>query len=141
MSPPAPLLALLQHIGQAPDPRQKLKLLVQLSEKLSLLPVQDRTPERKVFGCNTQVYVKSSVFDQQVSIQGWSDAFVVQGLLALLSRGFEGCAPQMILRLEPSFIQETGLNLSLTPSRTNGFLLIFHKIQMQIIQACYETSV
>lgn len=140
MPAPASLLALVQRLGREPDLRQKIKQLVQLSEGFEPLPVSERTPERLVLGCNAQVYVKALVTNHQVTIQGWSDALVVQGLLALFIRGLEGCEPRSVLCIEPSFIQEAGLNLSLTPSRTNGFLLIFQKIQSQVLQACHDFS-
>lgn len=140
MPAPVSLLALVQRLGREPDSRQRIKQLVQLSQGIKPLPIAERTPERRVLGCNAQVYVKALVTNHQVTIQGWSDALVVQGLLALFIRGLEGCEPQSILCTEPSFIQEAGLNLSLTPSRTNGFLLIFQKIQSQILRAYHDST-
>jgi cysteine desulfuration protein SufE len=45
--------------------------------------------------------------------------------VAFLIEGLNGLSPQEILALTPDFIAETGLQVSLTPSRANGFYNIF----------------
>ena len=53
----------------------------------------------------------------------------MQGLAALLVKGLSGAEPEAIVSLEPSFIEMLGLKQSLTPSRNNGFLNMFLKMQ------------
>lgn len=53
----------------------------------------------------------------------------VQGLAALLVLGLSGCKPAEILSVQPGFIELLGLKQSLTPSRNNGFLNMFLKMQ------------
>jgi sulfur transfer protein SufE len=52
-----------------------------------------------------------------------------QGLAALLVLGLSGCKPSEILSVQPGFIEMLGLKQSLTPSRNNGFLNMFLKMQ------------
>ena len=57
--------------------------------------------------------------------QGDSDVQLVKGLVGLLVESFSGLTPAEIVTITPDFIQDTGLNVSLTPSRANGFYNIF----------------
>ena len=63
--------------------------------------------------------------DGKVLYQGNSDAQLVKGLVGLLVEGLSGLTPAEIVTLTPYFIQDTGLNVSLRPSRANGFYNIF----------------
>ena len=53
------------------------------------------------------------------------DAQLVKGLVGLLVEGVSGLTPAEIVTITPYFIQDTGLNVSLRPSRANGFYNIF----------------
>ncbi|TVR11522.1 MAG: SufE family protein, partial [Phormidium sp. GEM2.Bin31] len=64
---------------------------------------------------------------------GDSDAQLTKGLLAFLIRGTEGLSPEEIVKLAPDFIQETGLQASLTPSRANGFYNIFKTMKQKAL--------
>jgi cysteine desulfuration protein SufE len=57
----------------------------------------------------------------------------VKGLVALLVEGLSGLSPEVVVSLSPEFIQATGLNVSLIPSRSNGFSNIFRTIQIKAL--------
>jgi cysteine desulfuration protein SufE len=44
-----------------------------------------------------------------------------------------GLTPDEILQISPDFIQDTGLNVSLTPSRANGFYNIFQTMKKKAL--------
>ncbi|NES69504.1 MAG: SufE family protein, partial [Okeania sp. SIO2D1] len=85
----------------------------------------------KVSGCQSQVYITANLNDGKVWYQGDSDAQLVKGLVALLIEGINGLTPEEIEQITPDFIQETGLAVSLTPSRANGFYNIFQMMKSQ----------
>ena len=58
--------------------------------------------------------------------QGNSDAQLVKGLLGLLVEGLSGLRSAEIVTITPYFLQDRGLNVSLKPSRANGFYNIFY---------------
>ena len=63
--------------------------------------------------------------------RGDSDALITKGLLALLIQGLDGLTPQQVQAIDPRFLEATGLQASLTPSRANGFLNILRMMQSQ----------
>jgi cysteine desulfuration protein SufE len=134
MLPPA-LDKIVSRLQQATDPKQRYEYLLWLAKKLPALPEQGKVPENKVPGCVSQVYVLAKQADGVITYEGDSDAQITKGLLALLIQGMNGLTPEAIQALTPDFIKATGLEVSLTPSRANGFYNIFKKMQLQAQQA------
>jgi cysteine desulfuration protein SufE len=126
--PPA-LAKIVQRFQRATEPKRRYEQLIWYAQKLPELPEADKIPENKVPGCVSQVYVTAQLIDNQVTFQGDSDSQLTKGLLALLVEGLNGLTPTEIMTVTPDFIQETGLNVSLTPSRANGFYNIFKTMQ------------
>jgi cysteine desulfuration protein SufE len=133
--PPA-LLKIVQRFQRATEPKRRYEQLIWYAQKLPEFSEIDKVPENKVPGCVSQVYVKAELGDNgKVVFQGDSDSQLTKGLLALLVEGLNGLTPTEIIQLTPDFIQETGLNVSLTPSRANGFYNIFQTMQKKAL-AC-----
>ncbi|AUC60201.1 cysteine desulfuration protein SufE [Cyanobacterium sp. HL-69] len=126
---PEKLDKIVQKFKRRENPKQKYEQLLWYAKKLETLPETAKTSENKVSGCVSQVYIISNIEDGQIFYQGDSDAQLVKGLVAFLIDSLNGLTPQEIVTIEPDFIEETGLQASLTPSRANGFLNIFKKMQ------------
>lgn len=102
-----------------------------VAKRLPALPEAAKTPEHKVSGCVSQVYVTAELEGDRALYQGDSDAQITKGLVALLIEGMNGPTPPKILQPTPDFIKTTGLEVGLTPSRANSFYNIFKKMQTQ----------
>ncbi|QYO62739.1 DVUA0089 family protein [Leptolyngbya sp. 7M] len=131
--PPA-LAQIVQRFQRVSDPKQRYEQLISLAKRLDPLPEAAKIPENKVSGCVSQVYITADLVDGKVKYQGDSDSQLVKGLVALLIKGLDGLPPEEILQVTPDFIQATGLNVSLTPSRANGFYNIFRMMQQKAYQ-------
>lgn len=131
--PPA-LEQIVQRFQRVTDPKQRYEQLLSLAKRLEALPDAEKTPENKVSGCVSQVYITADLVDGKVKYQGDSDSQLVKGLVALLIKGLNDSSPTEILQVKPDFIQATGLNVSLTPSRANGFYNIFRMMQQKAYQ-------
>lgn len=130
---PEKLDKIVQKFQRRDNPKQKYEQLLWYAQKLAPLPESAKTSENKVSGCVSQVYITSFLEDGKIFYQGDSDAQLVKGLVGFLIEGLNGLTPTAIINLTPDFIEETGLQVSLTPSRANGFLNIFKKMQQQAL--------
>ncbi len=131
---PPSLSKIVQRFQRASDPKRRYEQLIWYGQRLKEFPESDKVPENKVTGCVSQVYVTAALEDGNVVFQGDSDSQLTKGLVGLLVEGLNGLAPTEIVQLTPDFIQETGLNVSLTPSRANGFYNIFKKMQQKALE-------
>ncbi|WP_066121917.1 SufE family protein [Geminocystis sp. NIES-3709] len=130
---PQNLDKIVEKFKRRDNPKQKYEQLLWYAKKLAPMAEEAKTPENKVSGCVSQVYITSKLEEDKIFYQGDSDAQLVKGLVAFLIEGLNGLTPAEIIKLTPDFIEETGLQVSLTPSRANGFINIFKKMQQQAL--------
>jgi cysteine desulfuration protein SufE len=130
---PKALDRIVQRFKRRTNPKQRYEQLLWYAKKLEEMPEADKVPDNKVPGCVSQVYLTASLEDGKVWYKGDSDAQLVKGLVALLIEGLNGLTPDEIVQVSPDFIQETGLNVSLTPSRANGFYNIFQTMKKKAL--------
>lgn len=130
-SRPASIEKLVGRFQKVSDPKRRYEQLLWFAKKLENFPESEKTPENKVPGCVSQVYVIANLEEGKVQYQGDSDAQITKGLVALLIQGLSGLTPAEIVSLSPDFIKDTQLDVSLTPSRANGFYNIFKTMQQK----------
>jgi cysteine desulfuration protein SufE len=130
---PQKLDRIVQRFKSRPNPKQRYEQLLWYAKKLESMPEESKIPENKVNGCVSQVYITAKLQDNKVWYEGDSDAQLVKGLVAFLIEGLNGLTPQEILQITPDFIEETGLKVSLTPSRANGFYNIFQMMKKKAL--------
>ena len=131
---PPKLAKIVDRFQRRTDPKQKYKQLLWYAQKLPVMPDTGKTEANKVKGCVSQVYVTADFKDGKVQYQGDADAQLVKGLLAFLIEGLNELPPADIARVKPDFIEDTGLKVSLTPSRANGFYNIFKMMQQKAVE-------
>jgi cysteine desulfuration protein SufE len=130
---PPQLAKIVDRFQRRADPKQKYKQLLWYAQKLPAMPEAAKTEANKVKGCVSQVYITATLKDGKVQYQGDSDAQLVKGLVAFLIEGLNDLPPAEIAQIEPDFIEDTGLKVSLTPSRANGFFNIFQMMKQQAL--------
>ena len=135
---PPKLAKIVDRFQRRTDPKQKYKQLLWYAQKLPVMPEVGKTEANKVKGCVSQVYVTANLKDGKVQYQGDADAQLVKGLLAFLIEGLNELSPAEIARVQPDFIEDTGLKVSLTPSRANGFYNIFKMMQQKAIECAQK---
>jgi cysteine desulfuration protein SufE len=126
---------LLKRFQRLSDPKQRYEQLILYGKKLAPFPEASKLPENKVPGCVSQVYVTASLDENgKVVFQGESDALISKGFVGFLAAGLNGLNIDQIEQLSPDFIKNTGIAVSLTPSRANGFFNVFKTMQQKAIQ-------
>jgi cysteine desulfuration protein SufE len=128
---PASIDKMVKRFQRVSDPKRRYEQLLWFAKKLEAFPEAEKTPENKVAGCVSQVYIIGQVEDGRICFQGDSDAQITKGLVALLISALNGLTPEEVVNLSPDFIKDTQLDVSLTPSRANGFYNIFKTMQQK----------
>lgn len=139
-SRPAQLDKLVKRFARISEPKRRYEQLLWYAKRLDDFPAEDKTAENKVPGCVSQVYITASLDEGKVAYRGDSDAQITKGLLAMLIEALGGLSPAEILQLTPDFIKETQLDVSLTPSRANGFYNIFKTMQKKVLLLAGEMN-
>lgn len=137
---PPSLEKVVERFKRTTDVKRKYELLLWFAKRLEEMPEADKVTDNKVPGCVSQVFVTADLVEGAVHYHADSDAQLTKGLAAVLVEGLNGLSPAEIVKLTPNFIQETGLGVSLTPSRANGFYNIFSTMQKRALELLAKNS-
>ena len=113
---------LLRNFYRCHDWEERYLYLIELGEKLPALTEEQRQPQYKISGCQSQVWIIMQQDEEgRVWFAGDSDAAIVKGLVALVIALYQGKTPAEIRDLDIAQIfSELALSVHLTPSRTQG---------------------
>lgn len=110
----------------------RYRYVIDLGEQLEPYPEELKTPETKVQGCVSQVWLTSELKNEEnkIILSGDSDAHIVRGLMAIVFAIFSGKSPEEILKIDVQSIFKTlGLNEHISPQRSNGLNAMVKRIQ------------
>jgi cysteine desulfuration protein SufE len=112
-----------------PEWLDKYQYLIDLGRKLAPLDEAEKTDDKLLSGCQSQVWLYLEGDAGEVTIRANSDAAIVSGLIALLISVYSGSSAQQIVDTEPYFIREIGLSDHLSPTRANGLHAMLNAIR------------
>lgn len=117
----------------------RYKYLIELGSALPEFPADQQTPENKVQGCVSQVWVTSKKTDEKdpvLKFHGGSDAHIVSGLVAITFAIFSGKKASEILDIdEKKVFDSIDLSEHITPQRSNGLRSLVERIKLHAQQA------
>jgi len=98
----------------------RYQYIIDLGRRLPPFPEAEKTEDRKIRGCQSQVWLITHARGDRLEFQAVSDSAIVSGLIAILMRIYSGRPAREILESPPAFIKATGLDQHLSPTRSNG---------------------
>jgi BolA-like protein 1 len=132
---PEKLESLVDSFAAVPDAKLRYQQLLFFAKKLPPMDASLKTDANLVRGCTSVVHVSVKLdAEGLVNIEADSDAQLTKGLVALLVYGLAGCSIDEILAVDPAFIVASGLSVSLTPSRNNGFINMVTLVKQKLTE-------
>lgn len=120
---------LIENFELLEDWEDKYRYLIDLGEKLSPLAPELHTPEWKVSGCQSQVWLVPEKKGEKLFFKGDSDAAIVKGILYIVLSIFSGHTAEEIKSTDLAAIfARLGLQEHLSPSRRNGLNAMSEKV-------------
>jgi cysteine desulfuration protein SufE len=117
------------------DWMQKYEYIIELGKDLPLIEDSKKTEDRLIDGCQSKVWLDSTVVDGKMSLSADSDAIITKGIIGLLIRVLNNESPEDVAKADLFFIKEIGLQEHLSPTRANGLLSMVKKIKMNALTA------
>lgn len=118
---------------------ERYKYIIKLGQKLDPLDEKFKVEENLVRGCQSQVWLVTELDEDKVIFKADSDAAITKGLVAMLVNFYSGEHPETILRTDPEFIKQIGMQQHLSPTRSNGLASMVK--QMKIYAMAYKSKI
>lgn len=110
----------------------KYRFVIDLGRNLETMPEADKTEANLVRGCQSQVWITSSVNNASGNLHFVldSDAHIVRGLIAIVLAAYEGRTPEEIVAFDiDGLFEELALLQHLSPTRGNGLRAMVARIR------------
>ena len=123
----------------------RYRYVIELGRMLDPLPEAEHSPDNKVQGCVSQVWLSKRIDRSQreprINYRGDSDAHIVRGLVAIVLTLFSGRTPKEILSTDAlAVFEEFGFREHLTPQRSNGLRSLVERIKTDAREALAAAS-
>ena len=108
----------------------KYSLLIDMGRNLEPLDETLKTPDNRIEGCQSNVWLDARMKDDVLIFTADSDAVLVKGIVSVLVQILSGHTPEEVLEAELYCIERIGLKEHLSPTRSNGLLAMVKQMKM-----------
>jgi len=129
---------IVDTFGMLEDWTDRYQYIIDLGRQAPPFPEAWKIEEYRLKGCQSQVWIVTTLKDGCMEIQATSDSAIVAGLIALLVRVYSGRKPADILATPPDFIRQIQLEDHLSPTRSNGLSAMVQQIRQRAVAALAE---
>ncbi|WP_405327649.1 SufE family protein [Fibrobacter sp.] len=117
------------------DPDDKWKFLLDLAREHKGMDASLKAEKFIIQGCASTMYLVPKFDGAKIHFEmdvegGTTNPLISRGLGALALQVFNDMAPADILSVDPTFFQQIGLNVGLSPTRSNGFASLLKQIYL-----------
>ena len=112
------------------DWMQKYEYIIELGKDLPIIDANKKTEDRLIEGCQSKVWLDSSIENGKMKLAADSDAIITKGIIGLLIRVLNNETPETIAKSDLYFIKEIGLQEHLSPTRANGLLSMVSRTRL-----------
>ena len=121
------------------DWMQRYEYMIDLGKSLPLIESKYKTDDYLVNGCQSKVWVRAELVDNQIVFKADSDAIISKGIIAILIRVFSHHEPNEIIKANTDFVDKIGLKDHLSPNRANGLSSMIK--QLKLYALAYQTKI
>jgi len=118
---------LSQTLNEFDDNLEKYQFIMEFGDNLDELPIEFRTDENKVIGCQSDLWI-SNFSQDKLEAKAYSEALIVRGLVGIVLKIYNGRTADEILYSDPKLLNGLGIDGILTPGRQNGVGNLIKKI-------------
>nr|WP_298415151.1 SufE family protein [uncultured Halomonas sp.] len=119
---------LIEEFSMFDNWMDRYQYIIDMGKRLPTFPEDLKTPETKIDGCQSNVWIHHERQDEALHFDATSDAAIVSGLIAVLMRIYNDRTPSEIAETTPHFLEDLGLDKHLSPTRANGLHAMLTRI-------------
>lgn len=117
-----------------PTPEEKYEKIIAMGREQKELSPSFKVKDNLVAGCQSQMYLHTYWNGDTLIFETESDALISAGLAVLLTRVYSGETPETILKCPPTYLDEIGINASLTPNRASGLYSLHLRMKQEALK-------
>ncbi|WP_298975646.1 SufE family protein [uncultured Roseobacter sp.] len=108
----------------------RYRLVIEEGKAMDPLADALKVPATKVDGCASQVWLHATIEGETLHFDGESDAMIVNGLIAILRKLYNGLTLKDVLAVDArAEMGRLGLNDHLSAQRSNGLRAMIERIR------------
>ncbi len=121
---------ILDTLGFFDDWEERYKYIIDLGKQLPAIDDSKKTEAYLLRGCQSQVWIDSTIVGDKLFFEVDSDAHIVRGLLAVVLAAYNNKTAAEILAFDiDAFFAEVDLVKHLSPTRGNGLTAMVQRIK------------
>lgn len=125
---------IVDEFAMFPDWMSRYQYLIDLGNEIPEIDDADKTDQRKIHGCQSDVWIRTDYEDGVLRFRGDSNAKITKGLAALIIRVLDKQPPETVRSAEFSFLNDIGMDKHLSSQRQNGLAAMIKQMKERAAQ-------